>query len=142
MTVRLFSRTIIAAAVCAAALASCRPAAPRRLSGITVPVSDSIIAAGGVDTIRLGRMRAGETVVKQLVVTNRGDKPFLVSGVNSECGCIVSAFDREPVLPGGESPVEVSFDSRGYAGYVIRRVTVTTTLSPEPLVLCVEAEIE
>ena len=54
----------------------------------------------------------------------------------------MSEYDRRPVAPGEYAPLGVSFDSRGYRGYLLKRVALTTTLRREPLVFYLEAVIE
>jgi Protein of unknown function (DUF1573) len=80
--------------------------------------------------------------VKEFSVKNSGNVPFVVSSAESDCGCIVSEYDRRPVAPGEYAPLGVSFDSRGYRGYLLKRVALTTTLRREPLVFYLEAVIE
>lgn len=112
------------------------------LPGTVLEVSDSSILSLRRDTFDLGRLREGERIVKEFSVKNSGNVPFVVSSAESDCGCIVSEYDRRPVAPGEYAPLGVSFDSRGYRGYLLKRVALTTTLRREPLVFYLEAVIE
>lgn len=127
----------------AACCFSCRSrGAAAHLPGTVLEVSDSSILSLRRDTFDLGRLREGERIVKEFSVKNSGDVPFVVSSAESDCGCIVSEYDRRPVAPGEYVPLGVSFDSRGYRGYMLKRVVLTTTLRREPLVFYLEAVVE
>lgn len=133
----------IAAAVAAVACCSCRSSAvTRQVAGTVLEVSDSAVVSLRRDTFDVGRLREGERIVKEFAVRNAGRVPFVIGRVESDCGCIVSEYDRRPVAPGEAVSLDVSFDSRGYRGYVLKRVEVTTTLRNEPLVFYMEARIE
>ncbi len=128
--------------VSAVVLYGCGNRDVRRVSGTPLPVSDSIIDLPLRDTFRLGTLKAGETVVKEFALENAGDMPFVVVDVDSDCGCMITDYDREPLKPGERGRLSVSFDSAGYYGYVLKKVSVFTTLKSEPLVFCMEAEVE
>ena len=81
--------------------------------------------------------------MKEFSVKNSGNVPFVVSSAESGLRDVcVFQYDRRPVAPGEYAPLGVSFDSRGYRGYLLKRVALTTTLRREPLVFYLEAVIE
>ena len=128
----LFSRTFFLLSFAAAFGIACGHRTPARVaSGTVLEVSDSILLAARRDTFDLGRLREGERVVKEFALKNTDGRPFVVSRAESDCGCILSEYDRRPVLPGEHASLEVAFDSRGYWGYVLKRVEVLTTLRSE-----------
>lgn len=94
------------------------------------------------DTIRLGRMRAGECVVRSVAVENGLDSPLVISDVDSDCGCIVPEYDRSPIQPGGRTSLSVLFDSGGYRGYILKQVRIATTASDRPALFFIEAQVE
>ena len=127
----------------AACCFSCRSrGAATHLPGTVLEVSDSSILSLRRDTFDLGRLREGERIVQASYVQIRGHVSFVASGAESNCGSIVSESARRLVAPGEYAPLGVSFDSRGYRGYLLKRVALTTTLRREPLVFYLEAVIE
>lgn len=114
----------------------------RKLVGTPLRISDSVIISGERDTFNFGSIRAGEMVVKDFVVTNEGTTPFIINKVDSDCGCIVSDYKKRPLIPGESACLSISFDSRGYYGYILKRVSVMTTLHSAPFIFYVETTVE
>lgn len=127
-----------------ASMGACRPkqTAVRSSGGMVFCVADTVTLGELPDTVHLGRMREGERIVKEFRVRNSGSVPMVVGKVDSDCGCIFSEYDRQPVAPGGEVALSVSFDSGGYRGYILKKVDVMTTLRPQPLTFYMDAYIE
>lgn len=125
-------------------MGACRPkqTAVRSAGGMVFCVADTVTIGELPDTVHLGRMREGERIVKEFRVRNSGSVPMVVGKVDSDCGCIFSEYDRQPVAPGGEVALSVSFDSGGYRGYILKKVDVVTTLRPQPLTFYMDAYIE
>lgn len=125
-------------------MGACRPkqTAVRSSGGMVFCVADTVTLGELPDTVHLGRMREGERIVKEFRVRNSGSVPMVVGKVDSDCGCIFSEYDRQPVAPGGEVALSVSFDSGGYRGYILKKVDVVTTLRPQPLTFYMDAYIE
>lgn len=61
--------------------------------------------------------------------TNTGDKPLVITRVETTCGCAAASYDRRPVLPGGEGSVTVTYHPKRHPGYFRRRIFVFTQLS-------------
>lgn len=107
-----------------------------------IAVSDSLLRAGHADTLRLGRMHAGETVRRAVSLRNEGGRAMLVARVGSSCGCATLHYEARPFVPGGWLPAELEFDSRGTYGWQFKRVEVWFEGCDRPLRLYVEAEVE
>ena len=60
---------------------------------------------------------------------NTGDKPLVVTRVQTTCGCAVATWDRQPVSPDGEAAVKVTYHPKGHPGVFDRRIFVYTQLS-------------
>lgn len=122
---------------------SCRQGSTSaQVTGSVVEISDSLLLSSVADTFRLGKLRHGETVVKEFFVKNAADAPFLISNVDSDCGCIMTQYDRSPLRPGESRQLAVSFDSRGYRGFVVKKIEVLTSLNRKPLVIFIEATVQ
>lgn len=61
--------------------------------------------------------------------TNTGGAPVSVLKVTTTCGCAVPSFDRNPVPPGAESSLKVTYHPKGHPGKFDRRIFVYTDLS-------------
>lgn len=134
--------TLILSLACCVSCGRRTPIVKHSSSGTPIEVSDSLIYAGVADTFNLGKVRRGEMIIKEFSIINAGNIPFIVSKADSDCGCMVSEYEKHPIKPKESMPFSVSFDSRGYYGYIIKRILVSTTLNPKPVVLYLEAEVE
>lgn len=88
-----------------------------------------------------GRLIQGEQVVYVFKFTNTGKSDLLISKVSASCGCTASKFTREPVKPGKEGKIEVTFDSNGQRGIQNKTVTVLTNGKPQTTVLRIKAQV-
>lgn len=88
-----------------------------------------------------GRLIQGEQVVYVFKFTNTGKSDLLISKVSASCGCTASKYTRDPVKPGKEGKVEVTFDSNGQRGIQNKTITVLTNGRPQSVVLRVKAQV-
>lgn len=45
-------------------------------------------------------------------ITNKGDKPLVISNVTTSCGCTVADWTKEPIAPGKTGSVSSTFDAK------------------------------
>lgn len=57
---------------------------------------------------------------------NIGDKPLVITQVNTSCGCAVAAFDQAAVLPGKEGKINITYNPKDHPGRFTRRIYVYT----------------
>lgn len=78
------------------------------------------------DTVHnFGVIREGEKVEHTFSFTNGGKAPLLISSANASCGCTVPDFPREPIAPGKDGIIRVTFDSKGKPGLQEKTITVS-----------------
>lgn len=65
------------------------------------------------------------------VFTNTGDAPLVIQSVRSSCGCLVPAWDHEPVPPGGTGNVRLRYDTHRIGAFN-KSVTVTSNAMNAP----------
>ncbi len=110
--------------------------------GQQIEITDSLLACGGADTVRFGRMHEGEIAVKRIWLVNRTATPVVPLDYDRTCGCTTLDFDRRPIRPDSAARVEIRFDSRGEWGWQMKRVDVKLSGQRQPFRLYVEADIE
>ena len=88
-----------------------------------------------------GVIQSGEKVSYSFRFKNTGTAPLLISSAKASCGCTVPAYTREPVQPGEEGNIEVTFDSSGKSGMESKNVTIISNTTPNSTVLTISAEI-
>lgn len=118
------------------------PKKPVTNKGRIILLNDSIAAEGGSDTLRIGRLREGECALLTLTVANRTSRPLAVSGYSAACGCTKAAFESQPVTPGGDIPLTITFDARGLYGWQFKLIELRLTGVAAPLKIYLEADVE
>ena len=89
-----------------------------------------------------GKIMQGEKVSYNFKFRNTGNGNLLLTNASASCGCTVPEYTKEPVPPGGEGIVTVTFDSAGKEGKVSKTVTITANTVPNTKVLTISTEIE
>lgn len=88
-----------------------------------------------------GNMIQGERVVYGFKFVNTGGSDLIITRVSTSCGCTVGKFPNEPVAPGEEGVVEVSFDSQNRKGFQNKSITVLANTEPNSTTLRVKTKI-
>lgn len=75
-----------------------------------------------------GTVNEGELVETIYMVTNHRKDTLIIENVQGSCGCIVSKWPRQPILPGTNASIKVGFNSKGKSGVNSKTVTVYTNM--------------
>lgn len=79
-----------------------------------------------------GNIVQGDKVEHIFYFTNTGNEPLIVSNVQVSCTCTTLKWPRDPIPPGGNGEITVSFNSTGKMGIQNKPVTlVTNAVNPE-----------
>jgi hypothetical protein len=70
----------------------------------------------------------GIPVTHQFEFTNTGKSPLIISNVQKTCGCTVTDWTKEPVVPGGKGFVMAEFNA-ARAGAFNKAITVQSNAS-------------
>jgi uncharacterized protein DUF1573 len=73
-----------------------------------------------------GGVYSGTTVKHTFRLKNAGTAPLTISGVRTSCGCTAAQPTKSHLLPGEDSAIAVSFDTRADHGPATRTITVFT----------------
>lgn len=137
-------KKVFVASLFAACFFSCNNT-PKEVKSVTstrvISLSDSILSAPQPDTIDLGSVTAGEVIRHELTLQNSTSSPLIILSVASSCGCTKVDFPKKPILPGSDAPFAFEFDSNGFSGYQLKRITLQTSASSRAYVLIVTAEV-
>jgi hypothetical protein len=83
----------------------------------------------------LGFVRQGDTLHFQYVFTNTGNQPLIISDTKVECACTVVDKPDNPILPGKQDVIKVSFRTNDAIDIQNRTVTVFSNASNSPVVV-------
>lgn len=59
-----------------------------------------------------GKLKIGSPAVTYFTFTNNSNKAILIEKVKTSCGCTASEYPKEPVLPGAEASIKVTYDTK------------------------------
>jgi hypothetical protein len=73
-----------------------------------------------------GTVKADTDNFVEVIVTNTGNRPLIISDVSASCGCTMPKKPEAPIPPGQTDIIEVKFHSKpGQLGEVSKTVSVT-----------------
>jgi len=79
-----------------------------------------------------GKVIEGDKKVYSFTFQNTGDADLIIAGVETSCGCMVSDFPKDPILPGARGQINILFDSKDELGQKVETITVyTNTKTPK-----------
>jgi len=73
--------------------------------------------------------------------TNNGTTPLLIQDIRTTCGCTTPSYTKDPVLPGGEGIIKVTYSTRGRVGTIDKKVTVFTNEPDKVYSLQIKGEV-
>jgi hypothetical protein len=88
-----------------------------------------------------GRVIQGEKITYNFKFKNTGTGDLIITRVSASCGCTAPAFTRDPVKPGDDGIVRVTFDSENRMGFQNKIVTVVSNSQPANQNLRIKAQV-
>ncbi len=75
-----------------------------------------------------GDIKEGEVVEHVFKFKNTGEAPLILTGVQPSCGCTASDYTKDPVAPGSEGTISLTFNSSGKPGAQNKTATVKANI--------------
>ena len=91
-------------------------------------------------TIDYGTIEQNADPYRVFTFTNTGQEPLIITNAVGSCGCTVPSYSKAPVAPGATGEVKVRY-ATDRLGKFRKRVTLTTNVSDEPVVLTIMGEV-
>lgn len=88
-----------------------------------------------------GKIIEGESVSFDFKFSNSGKTDLVISDVTTSCGCTVPEFSKEPIRPGKEGSVKVTFASAGRRGNQNKTIVVLANTQPNTTMLKIKAQV-
>lgn len=142
-------KTIIALAGFALiSLGACNNAADKVKSGEDTKVDAGTVSESGTpvftfeeESYDFGTIEEGAVAEHDFVFTNTGDAPLIITNAQGSCGCTVPNPPKEPIAPGEQGTIHVSFNSNGRTGNQQKTVTLNANTVPNTKVLKISAQV-
>ncbi|MBD8390258.1 DUF1573 domain-containing protein [Dysgonomonas sp. BGC7] len=68
------------------------------------------------------------TVSCEFKFKNAGTAPLIIQSVKTSCGCTTPNYTKEPILPGKEGSIKVTYSTVGRVGTFNKEVTIFTNV--------------
>ncbi len=88
-----------------------------------------------------GVINEGEIVEHNFTFTNTGTAPLVIVSAKGSCGCTVSKWPKEPIAPGAQGEMLVTFNSAGKPNLQNKQVTITANTEKGKEVLKIKAMV-
>jgi hypothetical protein len=88
-----------------------------------------------------GTISQGEKVKHSFYFTNTGKSPLLIHSAQGTCGCTIPEWPKEPIQPGEEGKIEVSFNSEYKTGHQEKMVTILANTKPTKTVIKITGDV-
>lgn len=72
--------------------------------------------------------------------TNTGKEPLVIKEAHGSCGCTVPKWPHNPVLPGKQDTIKVTYDTHR-VGVFQKTVTITSNAKESPVVLSIKGKV-
>jgi hypothetical protein len=89
-----------------------------------------------------GVLTEGEKVSHTFKFNNTGGAPLVISNVSTTCGCTVPEWPKDPIQPGDEGEITVTFDSNGKAGNVTKDINIIANTNPVQKIIRIKAQVQ
>tara|TARA_R110001592_G_scaffold263771_1_gene529135 strand:- start:1474 stop:1968 length:495 start_codon:yes stop_codon:yes gene_type:complete len=93
------------------------------------------------EVIDFGTITQGEIVAKTFKFRNVGKSNLVISSAQGSCGCTVPVWPKEPIKPGEDGTIEVTFNSNGKQGLQNKTITLVANTVPNTKVLAIKGEV-
>lgn len=86
------------------------------------------------------KVAQGIPVKHQFTVKNTGTEPLVIEDVKKTCGCTVTEWTKEPIMPGETGTVTAQYNA-AKIGYFKKDVTIISNASNSPIKLFLEGTV-
>lgn len=83
------------------------------------------------NTVDYGNVNKGSNGKRIIKIQNVGDKPLIISNINTSCGCTVPQWTTEPIAPGKKGEITVTYNTSNI-GRFSRTITISSNDEKKP----------
>ena len=93
------------------------------------------------EVIDFGQITQGEVITTVFRFRNVGKSDLIISSAQGSCGCTVPEWPKEPIKPGKNGEITVTFDSKGKFGVQNKTITLVSNTIPNTKVIALKGEV-
>jgi len=91
-------------------------------------------------THNFGKIEQGNPVNYNFIFENKGKSPLIISNVKGSCGCTITEYTKQPILPGKTGVVTAIFDA-ATPGAFNKSIRVTANVEGGSETLFIKGEV-
>ncbi len=123
-------------------MAACNSNSSTTASNNTVATADKPIMKFEKETHDFGKIKQGDIVNYEFKFTNTGKSPLIITGAQASCGCTTPEWPKEPIKPGENGSIKVTFNSKGKMGLQDKQILVTANTNPAQNIVHLIGEVK
>ncbi|KGN72186.1 DUF1573 domain-containing protein [Porphyromonas sp. COT-239 OH1446] len=85
---------------------------------------------------------ANGKVSHTFTIKNTGSAPLVIVNITSSCGCTEPEYSREPIAPGKETKIKITFDPAGRPGPFVKNIAVYSNGRDGAFTLRIKGKVE
>lgn len=89
-----------------------------------------------------GTLEEGPKASHEFTFTNTGTEPLILTNVKASCGCTTPSWTKEPVLPGEDGKILVTYNTAKRVGAFNKSITITSNASEPTKVIYIKGTVE
>ena len=93
------------------------------------------------ETYNFGDIPEGPQVTHEFKFTNTGKEPLILSNVRASCGCTTPSWPKEPILPGKDGTILVTYNTQGRPGNFSKTITITSNADDPNRVIDIKGDV-
>lgn len=109
-------------------------------SGVSF-AQDGAIISFAEEKHSFGEVDEGPKVSYEFTFTNTGTEPLILSKVKASCGCTTPSWPKDPILPGEEGTIMVTYNTANRVGAFNKSVTITSNATEATKVIYISGKV-
>lgn len=93
------------------------------------------------DSYDFKELPEGPQATHEFKFTNTGKEPLILSNVRASCGCTTPSWPKEPILPGKDGTIVVTYNTQGRPGPFTKSVTISSNASEPNKVIIIKGDV-
>ena len=93
------------------------------------------------ESYSFGEVPEGPQVTHEFKFSNPGKEPLVLSNVRASCGCTTPSWPKDPILPGKDASIMVTYNTQGRPGAFNKSITVTSNSDTPNKVIYIKGEV-
>lgn len=93
------------------------------------------------ETFEFGELPEGPQATHEFKFTNMGKEPLVLSNVRASCGCTTPSWPKDPILPGKEGTILVTYNTQGRVGPFTKSITINSNANEPDKVIYIKGDV-